>query len=84
MRISWHGYAALDADPAVYCWDKDWRWTLARVAALLMRLFSVPYAQRGTSYLLHRLRFTPAARRAANRTCMSSFKTPALWVESGA
>jgi len=35
----------------------------ARVAALLVRLFSVPYTLRGTSYLLHRLGFTPAARR---------------------
>ena len=85
MRISWHGYAALDADPAVYCWDKRLAVDAGRVAALLMRLFSVPNTRSGgTSYLLHRLRFTPAARRAANRTCMSSFKTPALWVEQWA
>jgi hypothetical protein len=77
----WHGCAALDADPAVYGWDRDQRWTLARVAALTMRLFSVPYTLRVTSYLLHRLGFTPAAHRAVNRACMSSFKAPALWVE---
>jgi Winged helix-turn helix len=81
MRISWHGYAALDADPAVYEWGKDWRWTLARVAALLMRLFSVPCTLRGTSYLLHRLGFIPAAHRAAKRTCTTSFNVSALWVE---
>jgi hypothetical protein len=75
------GCAALDADPAVYGWDKDQRWTLARVAALIMRLFSVPYTQRVTSYLLRRLGFSPAAHRTANRTCMTSFKASALWVE---
>ena len=61
--------AALDAGPAVYGWDQDQRWTLARVAALIARLFGVPYTLRGVSYLLHRLGFTPqvAAHRAAER-----------------
>lgn len=61
--------AALDAGPAVYGWDTDQRWTLARVAALIARLFGVPYTLRGVSYLLHRLGFTPqvAAHRAAER-----------------
>ena len=31
------------------------RWTLARVATLIARLFHVRYTLRGTSYLLHRL-----------------------------
>jgi hypothetical protein len=26
MRISWHGCAALDADPAVYWWDPAVYW----------------------------------------------------------
>jgi putative transposase len=61
--------AALDAGPAVYGWDQDQRWTLARVAVLIARLFGVSYTLRGVSYLLHRLGFTPqvAARRAAER-----------------
>jgi transposase len=61
--------AALDAGPAVYGWDTDQRWTLARVAALITRLFGVSYTLRGVSYLLHRLGFTPqvAAHRAAER-----------------
>jgi transposase len=61
--------AALDAGPAVHGWDQDQRWTLARVAALITRLFGVPYTPRGVSYLLHRLGFTPqvAAHRAAER-----------------
>jgi transposase len=61
--------AALDAGPAACGWDQDQRWTLARVAALITRLFGVSYTLRGVSYLLHRLGFTPqvAARRAAER-----------------
>jgi transposase len=60
---------ALDAGPAVYGWDQDQRWTLARAAALIARLFGVSYTLRGVSYLLHRLGFTPqiAAHRAAER-----------------
>jgi transposase len=61
--------AALDAGPAACGWDQDQRWTLARVAALIARLFGVACTLRGVSYLLHRLGFTPqvAAHRAAER-----------------
>ena len=61
--------AVLDAGPAASGWDQDQRWTLARVAALITRLFGVSYTLRGVSYLLHRLGFTPQvpARRAAER-----------------
>jgi putative transposase len=61
--------AALDAGPAACGWDTDQRWTLARVAALITRLFGVSYTLRGVSCLLHRLGFTPqvAAHRAAER-----------------
>jgi len=61
--------AALDAGPAAYGWDRDQQWTLARVAALVMRLFGVSYSLRGVSFLLHRLGFTPQvpAHRAAER-----------------
>jgi transposase len=60
---------ALDAGPAVYGWEKDQRWTLARVAALITRLFGVSYTLRGVSFLLHRIGFTPQvpAHRAAER-----------------
>jgi len=59
---------ALDAGPAVYGWQ-DQRWTLARVAGLIARLFGVSYTLRGVSFLLHRMGFTPQApaRRAAER-----------------
>jgi transposase len=61
--------AALDAGPAVYGWDEDQRWTLARVAELIQRLFHVSYTLRGVSYLLHRNGFTPQvpAHRAIER-----------------
>jgi transposase len=51
--------AALEAGPAVWGWAEDQRWTLARVTTLMGRLFHVRYTLRGTSYLLHRLGFTP-------------------------
>ena len=61
--------AALEAGPAVWGWAEDQRWTLERVAALIGRLFRVGYTVRGTSYLLHRLGFTPQVpvHRAAER-----------------
>ena len=47
----------------------DQRWTLARITALIGRLFHLRYTLRGTSYLLHRNGFTVQvpARRAAER-----------------
>jgi transposase len=61
--------AALDLGPADAGWASDQRWTLARVAALISRLFQVSYTLRGVSYLLHRIGFTPQvpAHRAAER-----------------
>ncbi|WP_435891546.1 winged helix-turn-helix domain-containing protein [Nonomuraea angiospora] len=60
---------ALDAGPAAHGWVEDQRWTLARVTALIEQLFRVSYTLRGTSYLLHRLGWSPQApqRRAAER-----------------
>lgn len=51
--------AELDRGPAAHGWDEDQRWTLARVTTLIGRLFHVRYTLRGTSYLLHRIGFTP-------------------------
>jgi len=51
--------AALDAGPAEYGWVEDQRWTLARVAALIGRLFHLRYTERGVSYLLHRIGWSP-------------------------
>jgi transposase len=61
--------AALEAGPAACGRDRDQRWTLERVRALAGRLFGVRYTLRGTSYLLHRLGFSPQvpAHRAAQR-----------------
>lgn len=64
--------AELDRGPAAQDWA-DWpgdqRWTLARVAVLIHRLFGVDYTLRGVSYLLHRIGWTPQvpARRAVER-----------------
>jgi transposase len=51
--------AALEGGPAAWGWDQDQRWTLARVTTLIARLFHVRYTLRGTSYLLHRLGYSP-------------------------
>jgi transposase len=61
--------AALDAGPASWGWAEDQRWTLERVATLIGRLFHVRYTLRGTSYLLHRMGYTPQVpvHRAAER-----------------
>jgi transposase len=59
----------LDRGPVAHGFGPDQRWTLARMTALIERLFGVEYTLRGTSYLVHRLGFTPQvpARRAAER-----------------
>ena len=62
--------AALEAGPAVWGWAEDQRQPLDRVAALTGRLFHVRrYTLRGTSFLLHRMGFSPQVpvHRAAER-----------------
>jgi transposase len=58
----------LDDGPVVHGWD-DARWTLARVAELIERRFSVSYTLRGVSYLLHRMGYSQQVptRRAIER-----------------
>jgi putative transposase len=51
--------AALDEGPAAHGYVEDQRWTLARVAELIARLFRQRYTQRGVSLLLHRIGFSP-------------------------
>lgn len=60
---------ALEEGPAPHGWNEDQRWTLARVTTLIGRMFHARYTPRGTSYLLHRIGFTPQvpAHRAAER-----------------
>lgn len=62
--------AELDKAPAAHGWAEDQRWTLERVTRLIGRLFHVRYTLRGTSYLLHRIGFTPRSRRAGRRSAM--------------
>ncbi|MEU2820794.1 winged helix-turn-helix domain-containing protein [Streptomyces bacillaris] len=61
--------AELEAGPAAHGWLEDQRWTLARVAELIHRLFGHRYTPRGVSYLLHRLGWSPQvpAHRAVER-----------------
>ena len=61
--------AELNRGPAAHGWDEDQRWTLARVATLIGRLFHVRYTLRGVSYLLHRIGYSPQVpvHRAAER-----------------
>jgi transposase len=48
---------------------EDQRWTLPRITVLIGRLFHVRYIERGVSYLLHRLGWSPQVpvHRAAER-----------------
>ena len=63
-------HAALEAGPAVWGWAQDQQQPLERVAAVIGRLFHVRrYTLRGTSFLLHRMGFSPQVpvHRAAER-----------------
>jgi len=75
---------ALESGPAAWGWDQDQRWTLARVTTLIGRLFHVRYTLRGTSYLLHRIGYTPQVpvHRAAerNEAAIAAWKT-GTWVK---
>src|SRR5580692_13126889 len=61
--------AVLDAGPAVWGWDEDQCWTLARIAELVARRFRVEYTLAGMDVLLHRIGWSVQvpARRAAER-----------------
>jgi transposase len=56
---------ALEQGPAAHGFDEDQRWTLARVADLIARMFHTRY----TLHLLHRMGFSPQvpAHRAVER-----------------
>jgi transposase len=60
---------ALREGPAAAGWTEDQRWTLARVATLIGRMFHVSYSLKGVALLLHRMGWTPQmpAHRAAER-----------------
>jgi transposase len=46
--------AVLDVGPAVWGWDEDQCWTLARIAEVVCRRFGVDYTLAGLDLLLHR------------------------------
>ena len=72
--------AALEAGPALYGYTEDQRWTGARVAALIGRLFHVRYTVRGATYLLHRLGFS--AQVPAHRAAERDEQAVTTWKES--
>ena len=59
----------LDAGPAVWGWDEDQCWTLARIAEIVRSRFGVDYTLAGLDLLLHRIGWSVQvpARRAAER-----------------
>ena len=61
--------AVLEAGPAVWGWDEDQCWTLARIAEVVRRRFRVDYTLAGLDLLLHRIGWSVQvpARRAAER-----------------
>jgi transposase len=61
--------AVLEAGPAVWGWDEDQCWTLARIAEVVRRRFKVSYTLAGLDLLLHRIGWSVQvpARRAAER-----------------
>jgi transposase len=69
----------LDAGPAAYGWVEDQRWTLPRITMLIARLFHVRYTERGVSYLLHRIGWSPQVpvHRAVERdeTAIATWRT---------
>jgi putative transposase len=68
--------AELDRGPAAHGWA-DQRWTLARVAVVIGRLFKVRYSLRGTSFLLHRMGYVP--RRPVHRAAERDEDAIAAW-----
>jgi transposase len=61
--------AALAAGPAAWGWDEDQCWTLARIAEVVRRRFTVDYTLAGLDLLLHRAGWSVQvpARQAAER-----------------
>ena len=59
----------LGAGPAVWGWEEDQRWTLARIAEVAWRRFGAEYTLAGMDLLLHRIGWSVQvpARRAAER-----------------
>ena len=69
--------AALDQGPAAHGYVEDQRWSLARVADLIVRLFRIRYTLRGVSLLLHRIGFSPQM--PAHRPVERDEKAVATW-----
>jgi transposase len=73
--------AELDRGPAAHGWTLDQRWTLARVATVITRLFRVSYTLTGVAELLHRLGFS--AQRPVHRAIERDEDAIATWRREG-
>ncbi|WP_432825383.1 winged helix-turn-helix domain-containing protein [Dactylosporangium sp. CA-092794] len=71
--------AELDLGPAAHGWVEDQRWTLPRITVLVGRLFHVRYTERGVSYLLHRIGWTPQV--PVHRAVERDERAVAVWRE---
>jgi putative transposase len=60
MNSAEPGWPGIGARLAAHGFGDDQRWTLARVADLIARLFHIRYTLRGVSLLLHRMGVFPA------------------------
>jgi transposase len=68
---------ALPDGPAAAGWAEDQRWTLARVATLIGRMFHASYSLKGVALLLHRLGWTPQV--PVHRTAERDDDAVATW-----
>ncbi len=71
--------AELDAGPAGQGWVEDQRWTLARMAVVIKRLFGIDYSQPGVWALLRRMGWS--AQTAAHRAVERDEVAIATWVK---
>jgi transposase len=69
--------AELDRGPAAHGWTVDQRWTLARVATLIDRMFGVSYTLPGVAGLLHRMGYS--AQRPVHRAVERDEVAIATW-----
>jgi transposase len=73
----------LDAGPAAWGWDEDQRWTLARIAEVVRRRFTVDYTLAGLDLLLHRVVPLPRIEAAVGQVgwnCAHEPQQPDMWL----
>ena len=76
--------AVLEAGPAVWGWDEDQCWTLARIAEVVRRRFGVTYTLAGLDVLLHRIGWSVQvpARQAAESVKSVAHAYRPVWMKA--